>query len=183
MATVLGLFDVFSIKDFRNATRPFALSPVPNPNASAHSSITATLTGLRNVPNLGLQTTSLAGSTDSPVVQRSWGLLSSIPSRQSEFYGPNFTFAEYMKPRNWFHGIAMHWGLVVASIFLTIPMARRAVRHFVYKPGQGPDVEETKKQDIEFRGVAYPDLPDAAGKQAYCRAYFKGGMYYRKWSY
>lgn len=178
MASVLGMFDVFSLKEFQDATRPFALSPVPNPNASRKFSIVRTLVGIQNVPHLGVQTTSLAGDTDSAIVQRTWGLLSSTPSRKDEFYGPNFTFTEFMKPKNWFHGIAMHWGLMVAGLFLIIPVARKAVRHFVIQPGQGPDVEQTKTQDLEFRGVALPDPPDSTGKQVYCRAYFTGGMYY-----
>ena len=180
MASVLGMFDVFSLKEFQDATRPFALSPVPNPNASRKFSIVRTLVGIHNVPHLGVQTTSLAGDTDSAIVQRTWGLLSSTPSRKDEFYGPNLTFTEFMKPKNWFHGIAMHWGLMVAGLFLIIPVARKAVRHFVIQPGQGPDVEQTKTQDLEFRGVALPDPPDSTGKQVYCRAYFTGGMYYCK---
>lgn len=85
-----------------------------------------------------------------------------------------------MKPKNWLYGIAMHLGLMVAGLFLIIPVARKAARRFVLQPGLGPDVELTKMQNLEFRGVARPDLPDTTSKLAYSRAYFTGGMYYRK---
>lgn len=178
MASVLGMFDVFSLKEYRDAVRPFALSPVPNPKASHRFSVVGALAGIRSVPHLGVQTTCVAGETDSAMVQRTWGLLSSTPSRKDEFYGPNFTFSEYMKPKNWLHGIAMHWGLMFAQLFLIIPVARKAARRFALQPGLGPDVEQTKKQNLEFRGVARPDLPDSKSKQAYCRASYTGGMYY-----
>ncbi|KAJ9137319.1 Trans-acting enoyl reductase [Pleurostoma richardsiae] len=180
LATVLSVFDVFSLQEFKACRRPFALSPILNLEPAVKKpSLLSRLTGLRTVPNLGLLTTSIAGATDAPIVQRTWGLLSAIPSRKSEFYGPNFSFEEYMKPRNWFQGIVMHWGLLFSAILLaTVPPFRKLVRRFVYQPGEGKDPAEALKEDIEFRGVANPDLPDSVGKQAFCRAWYKGGMYY-----
>lgn len=134
-----------------------------------------------NVPNLGLLTTSLAGLTDKAIVERTWGLLSATPSRSEQFYGPNFTYLEYMKARNSLQGIATHISLSFFGILLAlVPPFRKLVRRFVRQPGQGPDKEQASKEDIEYRGVGNPDLEKNVGKQAFCRAHFKGPMYYRK---
>lgn len=179
MATVLSFFDNFTLQEIGQAMQPFALSPVPNPNAAAkRSSISTMLTGLRVVPNLGLLTTFLAGDSDRAIVQRTWGLFFQIPSKKDESYGPNFNFGEYMKTRNWLSGLFVHLSIaVVGFLFVMLPSLRNLVKRFVYEQGQGPDVEQAKKDEIEYRGVATPDTNTAAGQQAYCRAWFNGSMY------
>lgn len=179
MATALSFFDTFTLQEVSQAMRPFALSPVPNPNAAAkRDSLLTTLTGLRTVPNLGGLTTFVAGNSDRAIVQRTWGLFSQIPSKESEFYGPNFSFAEYMKTRNWLSGMFMHWSIIfLGFLFVTVPPLRKLAKTFVYEQGQGPDAEQAKKEDVEYRGVATPDTDSAVGKQAYCRAWFNGSMY------
>ncbi|KUI59820.1 hypothetical protein VP1G_07044 [Cytospora mali] len=179
LATLLSFFDTFTLKEAAQALSPFALSPVPNPNAGAQkSSLVTKLTGLRTVPNLGLLTTFLPGDSDRAIVHRTWGLLSQIPSKKEEFYGPNFSFGEYMKTRNWLSGVFVHWGIVVAGfLFVTIPPLRKLAQRFVYEQGQGPDVEQAKKDEIEYRGIAIPDTGEAVNKQAYCRAWFNGSLY------
>lgn len=122
----------------------------------------------------------MLGASDRPIVERSWGLLSQIPARKDEFYGPKFTFAEYLKARNWLHGIAIHWALLWGFAFLSLLSPVRAVvKRFVYAPGQGIGKEEMAKEEIEFRGTASPDAPPSLDKQAFCRAQFRGSMYQR----
>lgn len=160
--------------------KPYAQSPIPHPEiARPKSSILEQITGLRTIPNLGLLTTSVAGTTDGAVVERTWGLLAETPSRTKEFYGPKFTFAEYFKARNWLHGFSLHLILFFGGLLLAfVPPFRSLVKKFVFQPGEGVDKEETKKEEVEFRGIAYPDSTELAGKQAYCRAWFRGGIYY-----
>lgn len=179
MATALSFYDNFTLQEIGQSLKPFALSPVPSPNAAAkRDSILTTLTGLRTVPNLGLLTTSLAGDSDRAIVHRTWGLFSQIPSKKDESYGPNFNFGEYMKTRNWFLGLFVHLGItVVGFLFVTLPPLRKLVKRYVYEQGQGPDIEQAKKDALEYRGVATPDTDTAVGKQAYCRAWFNGSMY------
>lgn len=179
LATVLSFFDNFTLQEIGQAMQPFALSPVANPNAEAkRRSISTMLTGLRVVPNLGLLTTFVAGDSDRAIVHRTWGLFSQIPSKKDEHYGPNFNFGEYMKTRNWLSGLFVHLSIVVASfLFVMLPPLRNLVKRFVYEQGQGPDVEQAKKDEIEYRGVAFPDTDTAAGRQAFCRAWFNGSVY------
>ncbi|KAL1854316.1 hypothetical protein Daus18300_011502 [Diaporthe australafricana] len=179
VASFLGFFDTFTLKEIAESMRPFALSPVLNPNAALHKpSLKTRLTGLRTVPNLGKLTTFMAGDTDAAIIGRTWGLLSQIGTRQSEAYGPNFGFSEHMRTRNWLSGVLVHWGLALGSVLLVaLPPLRWLVRRLVYKQGDGPDKEQTRKDELEFRGVAAPDTDRPVGKQAFCRATYFGSMY------
>lgn len=179
---MLTVFDHFSLSEVSAMREPYCLSPVPYPGgAGPGSSLLQKLFGLRSVPDLGIQTTSLLGATDVPIVGRSWGLLSQIPNRKDEFYGPRFSFVEYLKPRNWLYGIAIHWGLLLSVLALSlVPPVRGIVKRFVYEPGQGISREEMAKEEAEFRGTAIPDTPSPTGKHAFCRASFRGSMYQRE---
>ncbi|KAF6842792.1 saccharopine dehydrogenase [Colletotrichum musicola] len=181
LATVLGLFESFSIQEVRAQHKPYALSPVPNRNkVQSQTPFLAKLTGLRNISNLGLMTTSVAGMTDTPIIQRSWGLMASLPSREKQFYGPNFSFHEYMRAKSYLRGIVIHWALAFFGLLLaTVPPFRKLARRFVYQPGDGPDRELAKRDEIEYRGIAVPDKKSKTGyPQAYCRAWYTGSMYY-----
>ncbi|KAK3333216.1 Saccharopine dehydrogenase-domain-containing protein [Cercophora scortea] len=181
LSTVLSLLTNFTLADLRAAHAPYALSPIPNPNVQHSLSLRAVqpglltrLTGLITVPSLGLLTSSIAAQTDAAIVERTWGLLASTP----QAYGPNFSFRQYMKARNWLSGVAIHLGLMLMGLVMVTPFLRRIAVKYVYKPGEGPDVEEAKKDSLEFRGVAVPDVQEGAGRQAFCRAWFHGSAYY-----
>jgi short subunit dehydrogenase-like uncharacterized protein len=170
--------------ELKAVSRPYSLSPIPHPaRGRPQRSLISKIFGPQHIPDLGLVTTSIAGGTDAPIVERSWGLLSTIPSRKHEFYGPNFTWKEYFRTSNWLSGVAIHWGLLVASFLLAIsPWTRALIKKFVYQPGQGPEKEATKREMIEYRGTATPDEPALSGKRAWCRAHYNGGMYYCKFA-
>ncbi|ORY69591.1 Saccharopine dehydrogenase-domain-containing protein [Pseudomassariella vexata] len=179
LATVFGLFEMYSPQEVVESHRPYALSPVPNPQPEPSSSLLSKLTGLYTIPNLGLLHTSITAGTNAAVVQRSWGLFKQEPSRQQQFYGPKFTYREFMKARNFLIGMAMHYGLIIGGVLLMfVPPFRRLMRQFVFQPGQGPDKEEAAKDYIEFRAVATPDVEPSNGKQATVKAWYAGSMYY-----
>ncbi|ODA79647.1 hypothetical protein RJ55_05241 [Drechmeria coniospora] len=180
LASALGIFDHFSLQEMRESSKPYASSPVPHHEKPRPStSILQAFLGVRNVPNLGLQTTSISSTIDIPIVERTWGLLSQIPSRRDQFYGPKFNWASYYKPRNWLHGILLHWGLALGSLIIaTLPPVRALLKKFVYKPGEGTGKDALAKEEVEIRGVATPDTATPSGKQAYCRAWFHGSIYY-----
>lgn len=182
--TALSLFDVFSLREVRDASSAYALSPIPHPEpARPKNTIFQTIFGARSVPNLGMQTTSFMGSTDIAVVERTWGLLSETPSRKDEFYGPRFTWVEYYKARNWLHGVVIHWFLIIGFLLLiSFSPLRTFIKKLVVQPGEGSQREATEKQELEYRGVAYPDSQKAAGKIASSRTWYRGGTYYRKCS-
>lgn len=134
--------------------------------------------GSRQVPHLGLLTSSVAAVTDTTVIERTWGLLSVTPGRENEFYGPNFTWVEYYRARSWLNGVVIHLGLMLGGFLLIFPFVRALAKMFVYQPGQGPEKEASKREEIEYRGTATPDDEGRSGKKAYCRVKFNGSIYY-----
>ncbi|KAF3010182.1 hypothetical protein E8E14_009172 [Neopestalotiopsis sp. 37M] len=178
LATALGIFDCFSAREFADAIKPYALSPVPHPRGTPSPSVFSRLTGLYQVPNLGLLSTSITAVTNAPIVQRTWGVFQQEPSRKDEFYGPNFSYQELMKARNFATGMAMHYGAMVAgALLMFVPPLRALVRRFVFQPGEGPSREDSAKEYVELRGIAHPDLPNSR-KQAFVKARYRGSMYY-----
>lgn len=182
LATALSLLDNFTLSELRTSFQPFALSPIPNPSPSTPSpSLLTRLTGLVSFPILGQQTSSIAARTDGALVERTWGLLESSPSpaTRAQAYGPRFSFRQFMKTRNPLTGLGVHLGLLVFSLVLVTPFLRRLVARRVTQPGAGAGLEETEKDEIEYRGTAVPDVDGGdGGKRAYCRAWFRGGNYY-----
>ncbi|KAL2016543.1 hypothetical protein VTK56DRAFT_3400 [Thermocarpiscus australiensis] len=192
LATALTLLENFSLSDLRAAYAPYALSPMPPPHPIPAPlnppSLLTRLTGLITIPHLGLLATSVAASTDAAAVQRTWGLLHRHRRSQQQqfFYGPRFAFREYMRPRNWLTGVGIHLGLVLLRLVMLTPWLRRwAMRRVKYQPGEGPDAEAAKADEVEYRGVAWADFEEEEGggggerkEGAFCRAWFRGSAYY-----
>lgn len=172
LATVFSLLEVFSLKQIKAAMTPYALSPIPGPKVRPSTSLITKITGIKVVPDLGILTTSLAGSSDLAIIHRSWGL-----SSGSGFYGPNFKVEEYMKARNYLTAIAIHFGLILGGLFLAIPFFRNTARKYVYQPGDGATKEETKTDRVEFRVVAKPDTDKVNTSRMLCREYYEGSIY------
>ncbi|KAF5670755.1 hypothetical protein FHETE_4379 [Fusarium heterosporum] len=179
LATVLSIWDVFSLKELQEASSPYAQSPIPHKEPTRpKSSILQKIFGVRTVPNLGLLTTCATASTDVAVVERTWGLLSETPSRKEEFYGPNFVWTQQMKARNWLHGIFIHWLLIIGGVLLvSVAPLRSFLKKLVYQPGEGAKAEDTAEDEVEYRGIAYPDSDKPIGKAAFCRMWHEGGIY------
>jgi hypothetical protein len=178
LATVFTLFDNFTIEEVVESHRPFALSPISHdsPTAVARSWLSE-MTGVIRHPNLGLLTSSLAGRTDAAIVERTWGLLYAIPSRrEKEFYGPNFTYREYMRARSRIQGTMWHFGMQLFGLMLLVSPLRRLVHRFVMQPGNGPEKVQAKQDKIEYRGIGTPDAEKPTSK-AYCTLKFAGSMY------
>ncbi|KAI1765092.1 hypothetical protein GGR53DRAFT_491504 [Hypoxylon sp. FL1150] len=176
--TALSLFDEFHWKEVAKSHKPYAMSPAKNPKQAPKPSLFSKLTGLYSIPNLGLVSTSITSGTDRAVVQRTWGLLQREPSLQKHFYGANFTFREFITAKNKAKGMMMHYSIIFGGLLLMFcPPFRRILRKYVCQPGEGPSKEDQKKEYIQLQGVATPDIQPSGGKQAWCNAEFKGGMY------
>ncbi|UKZ80641.1 hypothetical protein TrVFT333_008404 [Trichoderma virens FT-333] len=101
-----------------------------------------------------------------------------IPSRKDEFYGPKFHWNECYRPRNWLHGVIIHWVLVLGVLLVAIgPPIRALFRKLVPAPGTGPSRDEMDKEEAEWRGIANPDTESPTDKQAFVRAWYNGSMY------
>jgi hypothetical protein len=174
------MFELYSAKALLQAIEPYALSPVPNDHPGPKKSLIASATGVVNVPGLGIMSTSIQGGMDAAVVFRTWGLTKQEPSLQQEFYGPNFTYQEFQKTRNYLTGIMTHYGLIIAAFLLLCSPIRVLMRKFVFEPGEGPDKTQAKEDRIEFRAVAKPDIDNGTNKEAFGKLSYNGSMYYRK---
>lgn len=172
LATILGLFESFELKELIEAGKPYSISPIPGPKVKSKAPWYTPLIGIRSVSDLGTLTTSLTSSANAPVVQRTWGLLHDTP----ETYGDKFYYSEYMKARNVFLGIVVHIAFALTMLFLALKPVRWLVAKKVYQPGEGVDRESAKKERIEYRGIA--EVED--GGRAFVRAQYDGGLYYRK---
>jgi hypothetical protein len=174
------MFELFPAKTILQALKPYALSPVPNNYRAPKKSLIASATGVVSEPSLGLLSTSVNGAMDAALVFRTWGLMKQEPSLQKEFYGPKFTYREFMKTRNVLTGIATHYMLIIGATLLLFSPIRALLRKFIFEPGDGPDKSEAKKDVIEFRAVAKPDSDVETNKQASGKLSYTGSMYYRK---
>ncbi|KAH7419616.1 Saccharopine dehydrogenase-domain-containing protein [Cadophora sp. MPI-SDFR-AT-0126] len=170
--SVLSLMDTWSLKDIATAHEPGSLSPIPVPKAQSYKSIVTKIFGFRSVSDLGILTSSLGGTADRPIIYRSWALLGG-----DKTYGPNFHFSEYMKARNYLGAIAIHFGLMIGSVLLAIPLFRTIARKYVVKPGDGPTREQYKNDRVEYRGIGIPDVQTPNPPKAFCRVKFEGSLY------
>ncbi|KAK5046877.1 hypothetical protein LTR84_007231 [Exophiala bonariae] len=178
VTTFLNLFDTYSLKFIGQALKPYALSPVPNEHMAPKGSFLSAITGQRTITGLGRLSTSATGPLNTAIVHRTWGLTKQEDSLNAEFYGPNFTYQEYMNTDSFFKGVLVHYSLIIGALFVLLPPFRALVRKAVFQPGEGPDKEKAKNEIIEFRAVAMPDTKSEGGKQVFGQLRFPGSMYY-----
>ena len=164
--------DQFTFKQLEAAHAPYAISPIPGPKTPNPNSLLTKLLGVRTVPDLGILTTSFGRVADTPIVQRSWGLLGG-----DAFYGPNFHFTEFMRSSNYFSAVMAHFSLILGSVLIAIPFVRTLAKKFVFKPGEGPSSEDSANDRIEYRGIGVPDTETPTKVRAYCRAKYEGSVY------
>lgn len=174
LASLLELFDTYSLRAVGKAMKPWALSPVaPGPSSSGQS-LAQTLTGVKTVSDLGTLTTSIQGAVDRTQVYRSWGLIDA-----GKFYGQSFRFHPFMTVRNVFVGFIMHSLIALGGLALLFPPVRWGLKRLVYAPGQGPTKEEVKSDYIEYRAIATADSTDPSEpKRAFGRFAFEGSAYH-----
>lgn len=168
LATVLSITEAYNLREIGAALSPYAISPIPGPKTSNPTSWTTKAFGIRAVQDLGILTTSLAGTSDRAIVQRSWGLLG---------YGPRFYFSEYMKARNYLTGVFFHFALIIGTVCIAIPFIRNLAKKYVYQPGEGPTKEEYKNDRFEYRGLGKPDIETPNAPRAFCRFSYESSCY------
>lgn len=173
LLTALGILDHYSLKEVAKSTLPWAMSPVPGPKSVQSAPLMSRLLGVRSVPDLGTLTTSISAGPNEAIVYRSWGLFD-----RGNFYGRNFKYSEYMRVRNAFIGVALHFAIAFGLVALVIPPVRWLLKKLVTAPGQGPSREAAAKETIELRSVATADQDGPNPRRAFARARWEGGMYY-----
>jgi short subunit dehydrogenase-like uncharacterized protein len=175
LATVIGLFDKYSIAETTEAMKPWSLCPTTPPRSSLEGpTLLQKLFGVRQVRDLGTLSTSIQGAADATIVHRSWGLF-----ENGGFYGPKFRFSPYMHVRNSFTGILVHFALAVGMIALILSPIRSLLKSFVFQPGEGPSKESSRRDRIEYRAIATVDSADPNDpKRITGRMAWDGSLYY-----
>jgi hypothetical protein len=115
LATVLNLHEKYGFRGIADASKPWALSPVPGRESSTPKGLLNT----RTEPELGLLTRSLTATTNRSIVHRSWGLIEG-----GKFYGPRFRYSEYMKVRNMFIAVLVNVALGTVILLLALAPVR-----------------------------------------------------------
>lgn len=149
---------------------PFALAASTPPKDVPSSSIIQKALGVRSIRDLGTVTTSPNGLADETIVHRSSTLM-------PEFYGNRFFFHQFLHVRNVFIGAAVHVGLLIGLSLLMIPPFRSLIRKFVYAPGQGPTMQQSQNDRLEYHAVAVADQNAGVPKRVFGKLTFHGSMY------
>jgi hypothetical protein len=170
--TAIGLVEAYPLKFLNASLKPTALCPISPPKAKPGTKgIVSALLGWRYVKDLGVLTDSPQAASDVGIVYRSWGLFDG-----GKFYGPNFTFTEYMRVSNVVSGTLVHYLLATFLIGLYLRPLRWLMRKAAYAQGSGPDREEAKKNVFSYKTVATAD--DSSGRRAFATYFYRGAGYY-----
>ncbi|KZF21533.1 hypothetical protein L228DRAFT_283684 [Xylona heveae TC161] len=173
LSTILNLADRYSVTELHEATKPWALSPVPGHPSSHAPSLTERILGVRYVPDLGVLTTSPQGTADRVIVHRSWGLMGG-----GSFYGPKFYFSGYMRTRNTITGAIIRIAFALGFFCLLFPPIRWLLKRLVYEPGQGDSRDVSARDHIEYRAMGIADQADPNPQRAIARMRYDGGNYH-----
>src|SRR6187402_1159449 len=121
------------------------------PSLKFNQSWATRLLGYRNVPGLGILTTSFVAPGNESVVQRSASL-------SPELYGPNFAYHEYLPVANFITAVMVHIVTILGNLLLSLPLFRWILRRFLYPLSSGPDrVRSGKAESAEFKAVGFAE--------------------------
>jgi len=149
LATVLTLLDSYGLGDLAKAFDRWSLSVVPPPKQAYSKPLFEKLTGVRTVADLGdFLTDSIAGTTDTTLVHRSWSLYDG-----GKFYGPNFYISPYSRAGSLLKGVLMHFALIFGFMALMLPPVRWLLQRFVYQPGEGPTKESVPCIPVPYHRI------------------------------
>jgi short subunit dehydrogenase-like uncharacterized protein len=170
-ASAITLIEAYPLKFLAEASKPFSISSVPPPKKQVTESIFTKLLGFRYVKDLGILTDSPQSGSDIPIVNRSWSLFSG-----GEYYGPKFTFREWMRVKSRIMGTIIHYVTVVSLIMMFFRPFRWYLKRLVYQPGQGPTKEEYVTNRLSYKAIATAD--HESKKRVVATFDYSGGGYY-----
>lgn len=169
--TALTLVENYPLTFLGKAMKPYALSPIPEPKDKVGEGFMTKLLGYRHVPDLGILTDSPQSGSDVGIVYRSWALFN-----DGEWYGPKFTFTEWLRVKSAWMGSMVHYVMAFAMIGLYFAPFRWLAKKLVYEPGQGQTKEEAKNNEMRYKCIATSDSPEK--KRVLSTFGFTGAGYY-----
>ncbi|KIW02422.1 hypothetical protein, variant 2 [Verruconis gallopava] len=170
--TAIGLVEAYPLRFLAASLRPTALCPIPAPKVKPSTTgVLPSVLGWRHVKDLGLLTDSPSAGADVGIVYRSWALLDG-----GRYYGPNFSFTEYLRTPNVITGMLTHYLLGLALFALYLRPFRWLLRRFAYVQGTGQDRQEANKGRLVFKAVATADEPRK--RRTFASFEYNGAGYY-----
>lgn len=166
--TIMTSFGTLSLSEIAEATNPFTLA-VSTPKDMPKSSPLRKTLGVRYVRDLGILTTAPTGMADITIVHRSSTLM-------PEFYGPRFYYRQSLYVRNIVLGVLAHVALMAGLALLLLPFVRSLLKTFVYTPGNGPRIDDSIEDHVEFRAIATADQ-STISKRVFGKLKYTGSMY------
>lgn len=168
--TILSVFDSMSMSDMYKALNPFSLAASAPPKDVPSESIIEKALGVRAIRDLGTVTTCPSGIADMTIVHRSSTLL-------PELYGQRFFFRQFLYVRNAFIGVLVHVGFFIGLGLLALPPVRWLLRKWYYKPGNGPTLEDSSNDRVEYHAVATADQDGPSPTRVFGKFSYEGSMY------
>lgn len=180
LATALGLLDHYTFQEIRASSNPYVLSTQQqqqkqkqqSSQPQSSRSLLSRILGPFTHPDLGILTTSITAIPNEAIVYRSASLM-------PDLYGSDFRYKEYLKVSNQLFGVLIHFGLILATLAISLKPVRSLIRRFVYEPGQGPSSESSANAILELRAVATADSShqylNQEAKKATARIRYQGG--------
>ncbi|KAJ5098040.1 hypothetical protein N7532_005041 [Penicillium argentinense] len=168
--TIISIFDWLPTSQLLKFAGPFTLAASPPPNDLPRETFFQKLLGVRSIRDLGTLTTSPNGMADMAIVYRSSSLM-------PEFYGKRFAFHQLLSVRNVFIGALVHVGMMVGLSLLLLSPVRWLLRKLVYAPGNGPTMQDSLNDRLEYHAVATADQNVPTPKRVLGKLSFQGSMY------
>jgi short subunit dehydrogenase-like uncharacterized protein len=170
--SLIDLVEAYPGSFIKASLKPTALCAIDPPQATPSTiGLSSAILGSRHVPDLGTLTDSPQAFADIGIVYRSWSLFES-----GAYYGPEFTFSEYMRVSNRFLGACVHYLFAVAMFCVSFRPLRSVFKRLAFNPGTGPSREEAAKDILSYKAIATADEPK--NRRSYATYDYKGSVYY-----
>lgn len=152
--------------------QPWILSPVQGSQILKQTN----WLGLRYNDDLGWLADSQFGATqDRAIIHRTWGLLDG-----GKTYGPNFKYSEYDSASSTIAGVLKVLRSKLMSAVLSFRPTLALVGLFLPQPGDGPDLEKSKVDQVDLKILAVPRAgsEEHSQKRGHARFIHHGGNYF-----
>ena len=151
---------------------PWSLTATPTSHHQSHSrapSLLSALFGYKNIPHLGIVTTSFLAICNESIAHRSASLL-------PEIYGPQFQQHEYLPAANFFAAAFVQFLTKLGILLLSLSPFRRLMSSLLPAAGTGPDLAKAHVERQHFQAIGTPINVD--GKKVKGRFLYEGSLYY-----
>lgn len=125
--------------------------------------------GYRNIPGIGMGTTSFLAICNESIAHHSSSLL-------PEMYGPDFNLHEYLPTTSVFEAVFTHFLTRFGILLICFPPVLWLAKYLIPESGTGPALATAGTERQEFRAIGSPS--DTKGESVSARYIYEGSLYY-----